>query len=413
MTSYYARKVLRRQVLSGAGAALMTLSLAACGGAGREGPVRAGPQPPPRAASGDALPAGSNVTVAILLPLSGERASLGRAMQRAAEMAVIEGGARNMKLLTFDTRGTPEGAAGAADQAVQQGAKLILGPVFSNEVRAVRERAAGKVNVIAFSNDTSAAGNGVFLLSFMLRQQVENVVGYASRQGRKRIGVIAPDNDYGRQVTELTRDAARKNGAEVTRTGTYRPDTMEVTDQIKAFSGATGVDRKGRVGRTGPLDFDAVMIADGGTKLRMVASLLAYYDVDPDKVRVLGTGRWDDRALRRELSLRGGWYAAPDPVAYDRFAEKFKGAHGEEPPRIATLAYDAVGLAATLAKKQTGIDYSAASLTDPAGFAGVDGIFRFTPDGLSERGLAVVEIGRDEVKVVGDPPRSFGTPGTN
>jgi len=412
VTSYHARFLQRRQVLAAAGAALLAVSLASCGGTGREGPVR--DATPPSRPSGDRLPAGSQVTVAILLPLSGERASLGRAMQRAAEMAVIEGGARNMKLLTFDTRGTPEGAAGAADQAVQQGAKLILGPVFSNEVRAVRERAAAaRVNVVAFSNDQAVAGNGVFLLSFMLRQQVENVVGYASRQGRKRIGVIAPDNDYGKQVTELTRDAARKNGAEVTRTGTYKPDTMEVTDDIKGFSGATGVDRKGKVGRSAPLDFDAVMIADGGTKLRMVASLLAYYDVDPDKVRFLGTGRWDDRALRRELSLRGGWYAAPDPNAFERFADKFKGAHGDDPPRIATLAYDAVGLAATLAKKPDGIDFSTQALTNPSGFAGIDGIFRFTPDGLSERGLAVVEIGRDEVKVVGDPPRSFATPGTN
>jgi ABC-type branched-subunit amino acid transport system substrate-binding protein len=253
----------------------------------------------------------------------------------------------------------------------------------------------------------------VYLLSFSLRQQVENVIGYAARSGRKRIGVIAPANEYGQQVTAMAREVASRNGAEVTRTGTYKPDTMEVTDDIKTFAGATGVDRKGRVGRVAPLDFDAVLIADGGTKLRMVASLLAYYDVDPDKVRFLGTGRWDDKSLRRELSLRGGWYAAPDPTAFERFSEKFKGAHGDEPPRIATLAYDAVALAGTIAKKPDGFDYSQQTLTDPSGFAGIDGIFRFKPDGLSERGLAVVEIGRDEVKVVGEAPRSFGQPGTN
>jgi ABC-type branched-subunit amino acid transport system substrate-binding protein len=397
--------------LAAAGLALFGFSLAACGSTG-DGPRPAAARP--QAPVGDKLPAGSQVTVAILLPLSGERASLGRGMARAAEMALIEGGARNLKLITLDTRGTPEGAAAAADDAVRQGAKLILGPVFAAEVRAVKDRtAAARVNVIAFSNDTTVAGGNVYLLSFMLKQQVENVVGYASRQGRKRIAVIAPANDYGTQVTELVRSAASKHGAEVTRTGTYKPDTMEVTDDVKAFSGATGVDRKGRVGRVSALDFDAVLIADGGTKLRMVASLLAYYDVDPDKIRFLGTGRWDDKSLRREISLRGGWYAAPDPAAFERFADKYKAAHGEDPPRIATLAYDAVGLAANLAKRQDGIDYSSTSLTDPSGFAGIDGIFRFTPDGLSERGLAVVEIGRDEVKVVGPPPTSFGTPGTN
>jgi ABC-type branched-subunit amino acid transport system substrate-binding protein len=390
---------------------LFGLSLAACQSTG-DGPRPAVSRAPAAPVAGR-LPAGSQVKVAILLPLSGDRANLGRAMQRAAEMAVLEQGARNLQLLTFDTRGTPEGAAAAADQALQQDAKLILGPVFAGEVRAVKERAGSRVNIVAFSNDAAVAGGGVYLLSFSLKQQIENVIGYAARNGRKRIGVIAPANDYGNQVTAMAREVAGKNGAEVTRTGTYKPDTMEVTDDIKSFAGATGVDRKGKVGRVSPLDFDAVLIADGGTKLRMVASLLAYYDVDPDKIRFLGTGRWDDKSLRREISLRGGWYAAPDPNAFEKFAEKYKGAHGEEPPRIATLAYDGVALAATIAKKQDGFDYGTQTLTDPAGFAGIDGIFRFTPDGLSERGLAVVEIGRDEVKVVGEAPRSFGVPGTN
>ncbi|MFO0989414.1 MAG: penicillin-binding protein activator [Alphaproteobacteria bacterium] len=398
--------------MAGAGLAALGLGLAACSTTtdeARPRPPAARPQPP----VAGKLPAGTQVKVAILLPLSGDRASLGRAMQRAAEMAVLEQGARNLQLVTFDTRGTAEGATAAAEQAMQQDAKLILGPVFATEVSAVRARVGGKVNVIAFSNDAAVAGNGVYLLSFSLKQQVDNVIGYAARNGRKRIGIIAPANDYGNQVTALAKEVAGKNGAEVTRTGTYKPDTMEVTDDIKAFAGATGVDRKGRVGRSAPLDFDAVLIADGGTKLRMVASLLAYYDVDPDKVRYLGTGRWDDRSLRRELSLRGGWYAAPDPAQFERFAEKYKGAHGDEPPRIATLAYDAVALAATIAKQPDGIDYGSQRLTDPSGFAGIDGIFRFTPDGLSERGLAVVEIGRDELKVVGEPPKSFGVPGTN
>lgn len=412
MTSYYARIPSRRQVLAVASVALFGLTLGACSTTDRDGPGPAAARP--AAPDPSKLAPGSQVKVAILLPLSGERARIGRAMQRAAEMAVLEQGARNMQLLTFDTRGTPEGSVAALEQAIQQGAKLVLGPVFSEDVRAVRDRAAAaNVNVIAFSNDTAVAGGNVFLLSFMLKQQIDNVVAHAARQGRKRIAVIAPANDFGAQVTQLTRDAAAKNGAEVTRTGTYKPDTMEVTDDIKAFSGAIGVDRRGRVGRGAPLDFDAVMIADGGTKLRMVASLLAYFDVDPDKVRFLGTGRWDDRSLRRELSLRGGWYAAPDPRNFERFAEKYKAAYGEEPPRIATLAYDGVGLAAALAKKPDGIDYSKRALTDPAGFSGIDGLFRFTPDGLSERGLAVVEIGRDEVNVVGEAPKSFGTPGTN
>ncbi len=416
MTPYYARFRRPSQAFAMMGALFLgLLGLSACTGGDRDAvrprPTAAAPQP---SVNPGRLPAGSQVKIAILLPLSGERAALGRALQRAAEMAVLEGGASNMQLVTFDTRGTAEGAAEAADQAIRQDVKLILGPIFAAEVRAVRERAgAAKLNVIAFSNDQSVAGGNVYLLSFMLKQQVDNVIFYAAKQGKTRIGVLAPQNEFGNQVVQLARDAAARSNATVTRTGFYKPDSMEVTDEVKAFSGAIGVDRRGRVGRAEGLDFDAVLIPEGGTKLRMVSSLLAYYDVDPDKVKFLGTSRWDDKSLRRETSLRNGWFAAPDPNAFDRFSSKYQAAHKDEPPRIATLAYDAVSMAAQIARRPDGIDYGSASVTDPAGFTGVDGIFRFRPDGLAERGLAIVEINRDELKIVGEPPKSFATPGTN
>ncbi len=412
MTSFYACNRVRRQVVVGSAAALLALSLAGC--SYRDGPRAAGD--PPRTPSVETKGAapGSEVKIGLLLPLTGERANVGKALQRAAEMAVLEAGAKNMQIVTFDTQGTPEGAADAANKAIAADVKLLLGPVFAAEVKAIKDRAASaKLNVIAFSNDTSVAGGNVFLLSYLPRQQIDNIIGHAAKDGRKRIGVVAPDNDFGKQMAQLARDIAPKHGATVTRVGYYKPDSMEVTDDIKAFSGATGVDRKGRVGRSAALDFDAVLIPEGGTKLRMVASLLAYYDVDPDKIRYLGTGRWDDKALQRETMLKGGWFAASHPELWDKFAAKYRAASGQDPQRIAVLAHDAVTMAATIAKNSTGIDYSASAITSPQGFNGTVGAFRFTPDGLSERGLAIIEIQKDEFKVIAEPPKSFATPGTN
>jgi ABC-type branched-subunit amino acid transport system substrate-binding protein len=409
--SFYARFLGRRQAVVAAGAVLL-LGLAGC--SYRDGPRTTADRPQEPSVETKGAPAGSPVKVAILLPLSGERAAIGRSLQRAAEMAAAEAGAKNMQLIAFDTLGTPDGAAEAANKAIAADVKILLGPVFVNEVRAVKDRAASaRLNVIAFSNDISVAGGNVFLLSYLPRQQLDNVIGHASKDGRKRIGVVAPDNDFGKQMAELAREVAPKHGAAVTRVGYYKPDTMEVTDDIKTFSGATGVDRRGRVGRAAPLDFDAVLIPEGGTKLRMVASLLAYYDVDPDKIRYLGTGRWDDRALQRETMLKGGWFAAPHPELWDKFAAKFRAAGGQDPPRIAALAHDAVTMAATIAKNPNGIDYGASTITSPQGYNGAVGAFRFTPDGFSERSLAIIEIQKDEFKIVAEPPKSFAAPGTN
>jgi branched-chain amino acid transport system substrate-binding protein len=140
-----------------------------------------------------------------------------------------------------------------------------------------------------------------------------------------------------------------------------------------------------------------------------VAPLLPFYDIDPVRVRILGTGLWDDPSLGKEPELVGGWYAAPDPKQRADFEQRYATLFGAKPPRIATLGYDATALAALLAKKPGGADFSAAALTNPNGFAGLDGIFRLRADGLNDRGLAVLEVQRDAPRIVSPAPVSFVT----
>jgi branched-chain amino acid transport system substrate-binding protein len=358
------------------------------------------------------------VKVAILLPLSGPYEAVGKAMQKAAEMAVFETGGSNFTLVPIDTQGTAAGAAAAADQAIGQGVKLILGPLFSSSVSAVREKAAAaNINVIAFSNDRSVAGGNVFLISFQPKPEVERIIAYAAAQGVRRIAVLVPSNEYGRSVIQYARDIATKHNVSITRTGTYNANSMDVGKDIQAFADVVEVNRKGKAIRRSPIDFDAVLIADGGAKLRLIASLLNYYDVDPDKIHFLGTGRWDDPSIRSEPSLKGGWFAAPAPELRERFIAKYRAAHKETPPRTASLAYDAVALAATLARGASSADqqvFTTESITSPSGFLGADGLFRFGSDGTAERGLAVMEVTPDEFRTISDAPRSFaGTTTSN
>jgi hypothetical protein len=155
-------------------------------------------------------------------------------------------------------------------------------------------------------------------------------------------------------------------------------------------------------------DFQAVLLPEGGTNLRGLAPLLPYFDVDPRVVKFLGTGLWDDRDVGREPTLVGGWFAAPPPDARAAFAERFNASFGRNPPRIASLGYDAVGLAAVLARSgRVEGRFSEDALTNPNGFTGIDGIFRFMPDGSTERGLAVIEVKQDGFEVISPAPSTF------
>lgn len=363
------------------------------------GPVTVEPEPGAAgaAAAGAAPPSGEAgrqpVKVALLLPLSGQSAPLGRALLNAAELALFDGGGEGFALLPRDTEGTAEGAERAGRAVLGEGAKLILGPFFAAEVSAVAPLArAASVNIVAFSTDERVAGQGVFLIGFLPRNQVARVVTYAHAQGFGRFAAVVPDTAYGATMADLLRAAVAADGAQVADIETYDPAANNAADAVR---------------RLAPGSFDAVLLPEGGERLLALAPLFPYYDIDPTHVRLLGTGLWDDPRFGKEPALIGGWYAAADPRARADFERHYASLYGGAPPRITTLGYDAAALAVALARSSGGPDFSLATLTNANGFSGLDGIFRFRADGLNERGLAVLEIQRDGPRVVSPAPVSF------
>jgi ABC-type branched-subunit amino acid transport system substrate-binding protein len=389
----------------------------------------------PTPGGGGTVPPGETPKVALLLPMSGQYEKLGTAMRQAAEMALFDVAGKKFTLTPIDTQGTAEGARRAAQQAKAAGVHLVLGPLFANSVRAVKEEFEGSgVNIIAFSTDPTVAGDNVFLMGFLVKPQVSRILRYASQQNLKRVAVVAPEGPYGESVIAAVNQAAQSSGVDVVSTLLYpTTDTQEMNKSLRAFThydlrardllkvlrrthGKTDLESRRerakarRETKIPPPEWDAVLVAEGGARLLLVASMLAYYDVDPDKVQYLGTGQWDDTAIAKEPNLKGAWFPAPPPPARAKFEAKYKEQFKSDPPRIATLAYDAVALAAVLARAEGGPDFSRQAITSPNGFAGIDGIFRFLPSGMSERGLAVLEVAEGEFRMIGNAPNTFESP---
>lgn len=376
---------------------------------------------------------GQPTRVGLLLPLSGpdSAAALGHAMLNAAMLALFDIGGKRLLLMPRDTAGTPEGAGRAAMELVGEGAEIILGPLFNTSVQATATiaRASG-LPVIAFSSDRRVAGNGVYLLSFTPYQEVDTVIGFAASRGLKRFAVLAPDDPYGLAVLEAAREAVLRHGAELAQAEFYSPSGEDLDKSVKrlahyhsrrqallarrkeleksqAQSAKPMLEALRKTDTLGDLDYDAVLLPEGGELLKSLAPLLPYYDIDTVEIRMLGTGRWDDAKVRLEPALLGGWFAGADRTAAANFRNHYRAVFGHRPPRLASLAYDAMALAAILAQEAGGPDFSARAITDPDGFAGSDGIFRFGPDGVAERGMAVLEIRRDSFRVRQKAPTTF------
>lgn len=379
------------------------------------------------------VPQARGMRVAVILPLSGPNQTVGTALLNAAHMALFDFAGPNFELLVQDTKGTPEGAAEAARLAVGDGATMIVGPLLASSVRAVADIArAANVPVVAFSSDRTVVGDGIYTMGFFPGDEVRRVMDYAATKGARRFALLAPRGPYGDAVLGAMHDASARLGVEVARAEFYDPQGSEFSAPVKDIANyeerrraledqrrilaarddevsQLALKRLENLQTIGDPPFDALLVADGGKRLVAVAALLPYYDIDPKQVKILGTGQWDEQGLGGEPALIGGWYAAPDPAVRQAFSDQYFAAFGQRPHRLATLAYDATALAVVLGGQDQGYNgpFSHATLSQPGGFIGRDGIFRFHVDGAAERGLAVLEVGRREAVVIDPAPKAF------
>ena len=355
-------------------------------------------QPPAQPAS--ALGAG-RVKVGLILPLSGSgnAAVAAQSMRNAAEMALAEFNSPDLQLLVKDDAGTAPGAQQAAQQALDEGAEIILGPLFAVSVGPVGQIARSRnVPVIAFSTDANVASRGVYLLSFLPESDVERIIGYAASQGKKSFAALVPENAYGTVVEGAFKQAVARRGGRVVAFEHYPLDRAQMQGPARTIAQAAG-------------RADAIFVPDGADAVPTVVQSLINNGIDTKRVQLLGTGLWEDAQIFSTPALEGAWYAGPDSTGFRNFSARYRGRYGQDPVRTATLAYDAVALVAALIKIQGAQRFSEEVLTNASGFTGIDGLFRFKPDGTNLRGLAVLRVSPTGGQVISAPPKSFGASG--
>ena len=378
-------------------------------------------------------PAIKPVKVALLVPLSGPHKDLGQAFLQSSQMAMFDMNFPAFEIMPRDTAGDPKTAQQAAEDAIRNGAELILGPLFATSVRAAKPVARRhNVNMIAFSTDWSLAGDNTYIMGFLPFAQVQRVAGYAIDNGHRNIGILAPNTDYGNAVIAAYNSLTYRAGLPRADIARFSGDDNEISQVVKNFTHyderqaiiESITDEDGNLidgAELPPLPFDAILMPAGGDQARSISNLLSYYDLDEKTVKRLGTGLWDDMGLAAEQSMNYAWFAAPSPEQRKDFETRFRQLYGYSAPRLATLPYDATALAIVLARKahrdgllqNVASDYGRSTIyshnqiSNPNGFAGVDGIFRFRPDNLVERGLAVLEISDGQINVIDPAPNTF------
>jgi len=351
-----------------------------------------------------------SIKVALLLPLSGDSVAVGNAMMDAATMAIsdtylttpAEQIRTQLILLPKDTGSVPADSGKSIKQAIDQGAKFIIGPLFSQSVNVVAPIAReNKLTMLTFSNNKAVAAEGVYLFGFMPEQQVVRMAEYAYLHNLQRVALLAPNDSYGEKVKATLGEAYSQKGGTVTPSEMYAPSPANIDAAVSRLAAAynnTTEDRR----------YQAIFIADGGNQLKNIMSAIKKNHIDLKKVKLLGTGLWDDPDITQIPELEGALFPSSPPATYQVFEKRFIATYGYKPIRLASLAYDAVALASTLAMANPDGNIPVAALTNPAGYTSpANGLFRFNIDGTSERKLAIMEVTPKGFKVVDPALRNF------
>jgi branched-chain amino acid transport system substrate-binding protein len=384
-----------------AAALVATMGLASCNGmlnsqdlsfgkATAAAPVAPGPMP--NRSAGD-------FKAGVILPLSasGNAGAAGQAMRNAAEMALAELGDANIQLVAKDDGGTGQGAQLAVQQAIDEGANIILGPLFAHSVTSAKPIAASHgIPMIAFSTDSNVAAAGTYLLSFLPESDVDRMVDYATSQGKHSFIGIVPTSAYGSVVEGEFKQSVARRGGRIIALEHYGDDRNKVSDAARLVAQAAG-------------GADAMFIPDGGEAVSNVIAALSAAGVNLRQFALMGTQLWDDPKIFSNPLLEGGWYPGPDPAGFRSFADRYRSRYRQDPARPAELAYDAVTLVAALVKTQGSQRITNEALTNPSGFAGIDGVFRFRNDGTNQRGLAILRVTPSGGQVIAPALRTFGT----
>ncbi|MEM1131554.1 MAG: penicillin-binding protein activator [Pseudomonadota bacterium] len=364
-------------------------------------PKGADPTPPPETTQPDTTPQGpiddvvasddQRHKIALLLPLSGSNAAIGTSIANATTQALLDTGAQNIRITRYDTA---QGATAAAQQAITDGNKLILGPLLSDNVRAAANVATpANVPIISYSNDVSIASDMVFIMGFVPDQSIERVVRYARAQGMSRFAGLVPNGVYGQRASSSLLNAVRNAGGSVVRLENYNRSASSLQSAVNSLS---------EVG-----DYDALLIADNGqTAIRAIPMVR---NSGATSARILGTELWNtDKTLSGSPSIRGAWFASVSDELYQQYAEKYRQRFGESPFRLSSLGYDSVLLTYRVARNwPMGSNFPVDQLRESGGFVGLDGAFRFGRSGIAERALEVQEVRTSGIAIISAAPRSF------
>ncbi len=369
------------------------------------------------------------VQVALFLPFSGKNKELGWNIFNAATLSLFANDMNNnVELVMVDSKDTPAEAAQAFKEIVNRKIKIVIGPVFSSAIEAIENDVKrNEITVISLSNNQQLAdkmyGNGgIFIAGMIPEMQIDKIVSFALDKGKFSFAIIAPNNQYGTTIHSIFKEVVKNRDATLVTAEFYENGSDKTIDRvvnrvINSFTLSSRITRAKNkknlvVTESDKIYPQVIMVPESGKVLSKIAASIKNQNGDERNFKIIGTSQWDDISTVNDPNLVGSWFAAPENKKFREFEKSYFEICHKQPVRVSSLVYDAVALVSKMVDYRNGEIPTAKNFveqTNPPknGFEGIDGLFRFLPNGLVQRNLAVLQVGNGKFEIAEEPLDRF------
>ncbi|MBM3579591.1 MAG: penicillin-binding protein activator [Alphaproteobacteria bacterium] len=369
--------------------------------------------------------------IALFLPFSGKNKELGWSLFNAATISLFDNDQNHaIELVLIDSKDTEKEAQEAFKQIVERKIRIVIGPVFSGQIAVIEKEAKrNKITMVSLSNNQDLMGKvyedgGVFLAGILPEAQMDHIIEYAIEQDKESFAVIAPNNQFGRTMAGLFTKIVRNRDGNIITSELYEPNGLNIERAVERVVSAFSLPSHMTIGKSKIkkdvviTDADRVyaqviLIPESGKNLSKVAAALKKLNKDERNFQLIGTNQWDDLVTLNDANLLGAWFPAPENTRFRNFERAYYQSFSKFPPRISSLVYDLTAAVVELVNRAG--RNTAPSISDfinyanppTNGFDGIDGLFRFLPNGLVQRNLAVLQVGNGKFDVIDRPADGF------
>ena len=365
------------------------------------------------------------VKIALFLPFSGKNQELGWNIANAAFMSLFNNDDDdNIELILIDSKGNPKQAKQLFNEVISQDIKLVIGPIFSSVAQEIKEEAAkNDITLISFSNNqnlmTKINGNGgLFLAGMMPETEIDAIVDYTLKQNKTKFSILAPRNKYGNAMAAIFKKIVKDRGATFITSEFYRPTSRSLNRTVNRVINAFVIDPEIEINNDTVIEeeqreyAEVIMIPESGKILSKIIETIKEQNTNEREFQILGSSNWDDISTLNDYRLSGSWFSAPENDKFRDFEKQYYKHHEKFPPRIASISYDLILALSIIIEDNRGKPINAQHLInyedEPRnGFKGIDGLFRFLPNGLVQRNLAILEVDNGKFRTLQEADDKF------